>query len=222
MGAAGGGAFGMLCLSLIPGLNVDLATFAIAGMAAMIGGTTGAILTGMIMLTEMTQDNSVILPLIITCSIAYAVRKWIMNESIYTAKLVARGHIVPEGLEAAVMTTNRVHDLMETDFAVSAAGVEPPADRAVVVHSEGGRIDRVTLHRGTAHSDPSTSLAASVPYTVSTGQTMLLTAVCGMWAAEAQIILVSRDPTSRRSEDIIGVVTSASIARFLQAEAELL
>ena len=51
----------MLCLSLFPGLNDDLATFAIAGMAAMIGGTTGAILPGVIMLTEMTQDNSVVL-----------------------------------------------------------------------------------------------------------------------------------------------------------------
>ena len=126
-----------------------------------------------------------------------------MNESIYTAKLLARGHTVPEGLEAAVMITNRVHYLMETDFAVSAAGGEAPADRAVVVHSDGGRIDRVTLHRGTAHADPSKSLASSVPYTVSTGRTMLLTAVCDMWAAEAQIILVSRDPDSRRAEDMV-------------------
>jgi CIC family chloride channel protein len=50
MWAAGGAAFGMLCQSLVPGLDVDLATFDIAGMAAMIGGTTGAILTGLIML----------------------------------------------------------------------------------------------------------------------------------------------------------------------------
>ena len=223
MGAAGGAAFGMLCQTLIPGLDIDLATFAIAGMAAMIGGTTGAILTGMIMLTEMTRDNSVILPLIITCSIAYAVRKWIMNESIYTAKLLARGHTVPEGLEASVMTTNHVRDLMESDFALSVAGGEPPADRSVVVHSNGDRIDRVTARSGPAGADEAPgSASSSVRYIVAGGEAMLLTAVRDMLAADARIVLVSRDPKSHRAEDVIGVITSAAIARFLQAEADLL
>jgi CIC family chloride channel protein len=222
MGAAGGSAFSMLCASLIPGLSIDIATFAIAGMAAMIGGTTGAILTGMIMLTEMTQDNSVILPLIITCSIAYAVRKWFMNESIYTAKLLARGHTVPEGLEAAVMTTTHVRDLMESDFAVSGAEREPPADRSVVVHSDGGGIDRVTARSGSAGVDGALGSAlSSVTYTIASDEAMLITAVRDMWAAEARVILVSRDPISRHAEDIVGVVTPTSIARFLEAEAKL-
>jgi CIC family chloride channel protein len=66
-------------------------------MGAAIGGTTGAVLTGIVMITEMTQDRSAILPLLISGSIAYAVRKTIMDESIYTMKLLARGHIVVEG-----------------------------------------------------------------------------------------------------------------------------
>ena len=59
--------------------------------------TTGAVLTGIIMLSEMTGDYSTMLPLVITCSVAYAVRKGIMEESIYTMKLRARRHPVPEG-----------------------------------------------------------------------------------------------------------------------------
>jgi CIC family chloride channel protein len=222
MGATGGTAFGMLCQTLIPGISVDLSTFAIAGMAATIGGTTGAVLTGIIMLTEMTQDNSVILPLVITSSIAYAVRKSIMNESIYTMKLLARGHTVPEGLEAAVMTTNRVRDLMETDFAVAGAGTEPPAGRSIVIHAEGGTIARVTRRSEPSPGTAAGHLAGDVPYVLSSEQAILLPAVRAMWEAEAQVILVSRDPTSRHVEDVIGVVTYASIVRLLHAEADLL
>jgi chloride channel protein, CIC family len=49
------------------------------------------------------MDYSIMLPLVITCSVAYAVRKAIMNENIYTMKLCARGHSVPEGLQAAAL-----------------------------------------------------------------------------------------------------------------------
>jgi CIC family chloride channel protein len=101
VGATSGAAFGQLCLVLVPWVNVGIPTFAVAGMGAAIGGTTGAVLTGIVMITEMTQDRSAILPLLISGSIAYAVRKTIMDESIYTMKLLARGHIVVEGLISA-------------------------------------------------------------------------------------------------------------------------
>ena len=101
MGATGGAAFGHLCQALLPAVHVDIATFAVAGMAAAIGGSTGAVLTGIIMVTEMTNDSSVTLPLVVTCAVAYAVRKLIMDENIYNMKLQSRGHMVPEGLRAA-------------------------------------------------------------------------------------------------------------------------
>jgi chloride channel protein, CIC family len=101
MGATGGAAFGHLSQALLPSVHVNIATFAIAGMAAAIGGSTGAVLTGIIMITEMTNDSSVTLPLVITSAIAYAVRKLIMDENIYNMKLQFRGHMVPEGLRAA-------------------------------------------------------------------------------------------------------------------------
>ena len=87
-------------ISVAP-VHVDIATFAIAGIGAAIGGSTGAVLTGIIMITEMTNDSSVTLPLVVTCAIAYAVRKLIMDENIYNMKLQSRGHMVPEGLRAA-------------------------------------------------------------------------------------------------------------------------
>jgi len=81
-------------------LSVSLPTFAIAGMAAMIAGTTGAFFTRIIMLAEMTQDHRVILSLIITTAVAYAIRRTLMEESIYTMKLIARRHRCPGGSAA--------------------------------------------------------------------------------------------------------------------------
>ena len=43
-------------------------------------------------------------------------RKAISEDSIYTLKLVRRGHVVPEGLQAAVHAAQRVQDVMTTQF----------------------------------------------------------------------------------------------------------
>jgi chloride channel protein, CIC family len=107
VGATSGAAFGQLCLSVLPNVHVGIATFVVAGMGAAIAGTTGAVLTAIVMITEMTQDRAAILPLLISGTIAYGVRKALMDESIYTMKLLARGHIVAEGLVSATAVLRR-------------------------------------------------------------------------------------------------------------------
>lgn len=69
-------------------------------MAAMVGGTTGAVLTATIMTFEMTRDYTVILPVILTVVVATAVRQALLPATIYTLKLHWRGHQVPQGLQA--------------------------------------------------------------------------------------------------------------------------
>jgi chloride channel protein, CIC family len=222
MGAAGGAAFGHLCQSLLPGLDLAIPAFAIAGMAAAISGSTGAVLTGIIMLTEMTKDHSIMLPLVITCSVAYAVRKAIMNESIYTMKLLARGHSVPEGLHAAKLDSDRIQDVMTTDFVVVPKGAGTPSGATVIVHSENETISGVTRR---ADATPALAGAASdtrfLRYVVVNQNEKLLAAVSTLWEAEAELILVSRNPDSRRANDLVGVVTPATLAKVLKTEEDL-
>ena len=71
----------------------------VAGMAGMVGGSTGASITAIAMTFEMTRDYATILPIIITTVMAHMTRKAISEDSIYTLKLVRRGHVVPEGLQ---------------------------------------------------------------------------------------------------------------------------
>jgi CIC family chloride channel protein len=117
VGATGGAMFGHLCHALIPGVPVSLPAFAIAGMAAMIAGSTGAVLTGIIMIAEMTQDHRVMLPLILATSVAYAVRRSLMEGDIYTMKLLARGHPVPAAFRRPSVAGLRIRGLMDQDMA---------------------------------------------------------------------------------------------------------
>ncbi len=222
MGATGGAAFGHFCLMLIPGLDIDIAVFAIAGMAAAVAGSTGAVFTAVIMLTEMTMDSSITLGLVLTCAAAYVVRKSIMQDSIYSMKLRARGHTVPEGLHSAVLTSQHMRDLMSTDFALVAAGDDIPNDAAVAVHTRNGEITGVSRYphtaQGTAGSSPTEE---TVRYLLLAEQATPLAAVSELWNSESQLVLVSRNPGRHRAEDIVGVVDARVVARLLDVNKTL-
>jgi len=49
------------------------------GMAAMVRGTTGAATTATIMTFEMTRDYTVILPMILTVTLASAILQWLIK-----------------------------------------------------------------------------------------------------------------------------------------------
>lgn len=132
IGATFGGMFGLVLQKVFPGLGYSPVAFAIAGMAGMIGGATGAVLTAVTMVLEMTADVSVVLPVIISTALAYGIRKYYCNESIYTLKLLRRGELLPEGLQAAVAQAQRPSNVMNTEFVVlDKQAVE--ADRALLL-----------------------------------------------------------------------------------------
>jgi chloride channel protein, CIC family len=218
MGAAIGAAFGQFCQTFFPGLDVTIPTFAIAGMAAAIGGSTGAVLTGIVMLTEMTKDHSIMLPLVITSAVAHAVRRAIMDESIYTMKLRARRHAVPQGLHASMLTSERIEDLMTTDFTVVREGTEVPAAAKFAVRSDDRAISGVTRYDG---GSGAADAPRSLRYVVMSRQATPLMAMDALLRAEAQIVIVSRDPDARWASDVVGLVTVAALAQLLATDAEL-
>ncbi|MCB1687482.1 MAG: chloride channel protein [Halioglobus sp.] len=222
MGATGGAAFGHLCLLLVPGLDIAIPVFAIAGMAAAVAGTTGAVFTAIIMLTEMTMDSSITLGLVITCATAYVVRKSIMQDSIYSMKLRARGHTVPEGLHSAVLTSQHMRDLMSTDFVIVTSGDDLPTTTAVVVHSENGEITGVSVFPDDTHTAAGGSTSGNAARYVQLGEEATpLTAVNELWLSDASLVLVSRHPERRRAQDIVGIVKADVLARLLETNKRL-
>ncbi len=113
MGATLGGAYGIVLGQLFPRLSVSPPAFAVAGMAGLIGGSTGAAMAAIVMIFEMTLDYNVIVPMTITVALSYGVRKVLSRESIYTLKLVRRGHYMPEALQANFHHLKRAREVMD-------------------------------------------------------------------------------------------------------------
>ena len=65
----------------------DVSGFAVAGMAGVVGGATGAAMTAIVMIFEMTLDYNVIIPITVTVAVSYGIRTVLCPQSIYTLKL---------------------------------------------------------------------------------------------------------------------------------------
>ena len=104
-----GGALGWLVGLVFPG---DPGFWALLGMAAMMGGTMRAPLTGTFFAVEITGDISALVPLLAATVTAYAVTVLLLRRSILTEKIARRGqHITREyGIDPFELT--RAADIM--------------------------------------------------------------------------------------------------------------
>jgi CIC family chloride channel protein len=116
MGATLGGAFAALISAIFPDLPISVPAFAMVGMGAMVGSGTGAAMTAVAMVFEMTRDYDIVLPMILAVAVALGVRRMLSRESIYTLKLVRRGHPIPKALHANMFLVRSARDAMEPDF----------------------------------------------------------------------------------------------------------
>ncbi|GAB3672432.1 chloride channel protein [Salinisphaera aquimarina] len=113
LGATLGGAFAVGMQHLAPWFQLDVATMAVLGMAAVVASSTGAALTAIVIIFEMTRDYHVIIPMIIIVSIAYGVRQFFMLDTIYTFKLTQRNHPVPASLETNLFMLRKASDFYD-------------------------------------------------------------------------------------------------------------
>src|SRR5579862_5711173 len=146
MGATIGGAFGALVNSVHPVEGVSVATAAIIGMAAMVGGGTGAAMTAVTMIFEMTRDYDLVMPSIVAVALAIGVRRLLSQENIYTIKLVGRGHFVPKALHANMFLVRRAGDVMERDITVLPADAD--FDEFLRTHGSESGLKHVVVTRG--------------------------------------------------------------------------
>lgn len=117
IGSMLGGAFGSVVHGILPEYTAVPGAYALVGMGALIAGATLAPLTGIVMLFELTGNYEIILPLMVTCVISSTMVHRILGESIYTAKLSARGISVRTHREQVVLRSLSVGDAMTTELA---------------------------------------------------------------------------------------------------------
>lgn len=112
VGAGLGGAFGMTVHQLAPHAVGPYGGYALVGMGCLVAGTTRAPIMAVMVVFEMTLDYEILPPLLLCCIVSSLVAKTLHKESIYTEKLVQRGHQLPTGLEEHVLVTSPVSDVM--------------------------------------------------------------------------------------------------------------
>jgi CIC family chloride channel protein len=207
VGAAAGAALGALLGPLVPGLLPG--HFALAGMAGMIAGATGAVMTAIIMVFEMTWNYSVIVPVILTASVAYAVRQWLSPPSIYTLKLRRRGDLVPQGLQAWLIGARRAQDVMSTDFTV-AASPPPPGTPGVAIVLRDGRVGGVSLD------------GALASHVLVEPQDHLIAVLRAMEDSDARVALVAATRAGANPGNVLGVVGDREIAALSRSSARLM
>lgn len=120
IGAMTGGVVGMAVNSAWPGAVAGPGAYALVGMAAIVAAATHAPITAILIVFELTNDYKIILPLMITCIIATIVATRLRKESIYTLKLLRRGLDIHKGQSIDVLQSQKVRDIMRTEFATVA------------------------------------------------------------------------------------------------------
>ena len=119
LGAMMGGAFGFGLESLFPAsIPIKSGAYALVGMGAVVAGTTHAPITAILIIFELTGDYQIMLPLMISCVISSLITSRLKRDSIYTEKLSRRGVNLHLGIEAKIMESTLVRELMHRDVAV--------------------------------------------------------------------------------------------------------
>jgi CIC family chloride channel protein len=227
LGATIGGAYGVILRQIFPGLPIDPPAFAVAGMAGVVGGATGAPVTAIVMIFEMTLNYNVVIPMTITVALSYGVRTMLSKESIYTMKLARRGRIIPQVLQANWSQLRKAHDVMETQFLVLPASknlnefaqiMTKQPDLSVLVVADDGRsiigvLLKDILLRTLIQSKETVTLGeiANKDYVAVTDQATVFEVIDKMHFQHVSVALVTDSSGLIFAENIKGLITKEQI-----------
>ncbi len=114
-----GGLAGFITAQLINHLTkigVSISNFSLVGMAGVMAGVMHAPLTAIFLIAEITGGYDLIIPLIITSTIAYITKSHFQKYSLYTEKLAEEGKLMTHDKDHSTLLNMNVYDLLETDF----------------------------------------------------------------------------------------------------------
>jgi len=229
MGATVGGAFGGLVetLHVLPAASIP--GFAIVGMAAMVGGGTGAAMTAVTMIFEMTRDYSLVMPMIVAVAISIGIRRVLSRENIYTAKLVSRRHFIPKALHANMFLIRHASDVMDRDVMVLPAELRfdeflrrpdlaGKLQHVVVVKDDrivGVQRVNAALRHGLGQAQTGATLGdvARHDFIVARAEDIVFDVISHMWRAKAimAVVVSGHDPSPRGSQ-VVGVISKEHVA----------
>jgi CIC family chloride channel protein len=227
MGATLGGAFGAAISTIHPVAGIEPATCAMIGMAAIVGGGTGAAMTAVTMIFEMTRDYDLVMPSIVAVALSIGIRRVLSIENIYTVKLVGRRHFIPKALHANMFLIRLASEVMdrevlklpwETDIAAVLKDSGAGGFRHVVV-TGGERIVGVlrvntALRQGLAevHTGISLGGVALRRFVIARESDIVFDVVTRMSRRRASMAVVVTGKGRPRAPDVVGIISKEHIA----------
>jgi chloride channel protein, CIC family len=229
LGATFGGAFGLAFKAVFPQVPIDPPAFAIVGMAGVVGSVTGAALTAIVMIFEMTLDYQMILPIAATVAVSYGVRKALLRNSIYTLKLARRGQPVPETLQSNSWLVRQARDYMDSGLATVSVSApmeslaqtlsDPAHLRWFLVEDEGelvGVIEAIALASLIKHGGKlSLRATARKDYEVVGEHTAFFELISRTRARQPGLFLVAAQTGAVSARDIKGVISKREISEIM-------
>ena len=228
MGATLGGAVGAIAHALFGVPDVTIAAFAMVGMAAMVGGATGAAMTAVTMIFEMTRDYDIVMPMIVAVAVSIGVRRMLSAENIYTMKLVGRRHFIPKAMHANMFLVRPAADVMERDFQLLPRDMgfdeflrmpERGGTLRHIVVTDGDRIAgtlrvNTSLRHGLegAYTGVTLGSVAHETFTVAHEGDIMFDVIQRFWRRKASMIVVVRGTGVPRASDVVGIITKEHIA----------
>jgi len=97
-------------------VNIPDNRFVLVGMAGMMAGVMHAPLTAIFLIAEITGGYSLLIPLIITSTVAYITTRSFERHSIYHVQLAQRGELITHDKDKAVLTLMDWKKEIETDL----------------------------------------------------------------------------------------------------------
>ena len=227
MGATLGGAFGEFISLLFPALPISMPAFAMVGMGSMVGSATGAAMTSVAMVFEMTRDYDIVLPMVLAVAVGLGVRRMLSRENIYTMKLARRGYSIPKALHANLFLVRSAREVMDRDFVVMDTTTPfsqltqrfgEHRDTGHVVVRQGDRIvgvvhvDRTLREAVGAQGNVPMNVLAQRNYTIVRANAVVFDVIARLWRRGATMELVVEGRGRPRIGQVIGVITKDHIA----------
>jgi CIC family chloride channel protein len=228
LGSLIGGAFGYEVHHLFPHVTAEQGAYALVGMGGLLAGMTHAPLTAIMMIFEQTNNYQIVLPLMFVCIVSHFTTRLFKARSMEEEQLHRRGVVLPTGLEAGVMQSLRVEDIMHDDVSAVSHSVpfpmiveqflKEPYSNLYVVNSEGKFLGAIRLHSMKDMLHQGESLSSVIAddlvddsFQFVTPRQNLADAMDIFWRENAERLPVINNPTDRKligwisKRDLLGV-----------------
>ncbi len=103
------------CINLMGG-SVPEQNFVLVGMAALMAGVMQAPMTAIFLIAEISGGYALLIPLILTATVAFGTVRLFEKYSIYTKRIAQSGDLLTHDNDQAVLTLMRVDDLIRDKY----------------------------------------------------------------------------------------------------------